>query len=171
MAQQRGVYPTVPDAYLAALGDRLAADGCETNWAEWEGTRVLVGRRSDKKARWFGTRVHLFTVAAAVPEIDAAILSDFTGWAMHYAKQHKGAGLPGSYGNVITVFPVLVGGTVHAAAKDWAQGRMRCLELAVASRPVVVDTGAAEVTLYRGKPLHGRMFVKHTLEKAHLYFW
>jgi len=170
MAQERGIRPTAPDAYLAALGDRLTADGCETDSAEWAGTRVLVGRRSDKKLSWFGTRVHLFTIAAAVPNVDVAILSDFTGWAMSYAKQHKGRGLPVSYGNVITVFPVLVGGAVHPAAKEWARADMRLMELAVASRPVVVDTSTAEVALYRGKPLHGRMFVKHTLEKADLYF-
>lgn len=130
----------------------------------------MVGRRSDKKARWFGTRVHMFTIAAAIPNVDVATLAGFTGWAMNYAKQHKGGGLPVSYGNVITVFPVLVGGAVHPAAKDWAREDLRLMELAVASRPVVVDTGAAEVALYRGKPLHGRMFVNHTLEKADLYF-
>jgi hypothetical protein len=170
MDEQRRLDPVAPGGYLSALGDRLTADGCETDWAEWEETQVLVGRRSDKKVRWFGTRVHLFTVAASVPEVSAAVLSDFTGWALHYAKQNKGAGLPVSYGNVLTVFPVLVGGTVQTAAKDWARENMRLMELAVAGRPVVVDTGAGDVTFYRGKPLHGRMFVKHTLEKADLYF-
>jgi hypothetical protein len=155
---------------MAALADRLTADGCETNWAEWEGTRVLVGRRSDKKARWLGTRVHLFTVAAEMPSVSAQNLYDFTGWAMHYAKRHKGSRLPVGYGNVITVFPVIIGASVHPAAKDWAREDMRLSEMAVAARPVVVDTRAAEVTLYRGKPMHGRMFVKHILEKADLYF-
>jgi hypothetical protein len=155
---------------VAELADRLIADGCETTWAEWEGRRTLIGRRSDKKVQWFGTRVHMFTVAAAVPSVDVTSLSDFTGWAMQYAKQHKGKGLPVSYGNVITVFPVLVGASADPAAKEWATQDMRLLELAVASRPVVIDTGAAEVSLFRGKRLHGRMFVKHTLEKADLYF-
>ena len=170
MTQQGEPHLTTPDTYITALAERLAADGCETEGAEWQGGRVLVGRRSDKSARWGWTRVHLFTVAAGMPEVDAEALFGFTRWAMQYAKEHKGGGLPLSYGNVITVFPVLVGGTVHPAAKDWAREDVRVAELAVAARPVVVDTHTAEVALYRGKPLHGRMFAKHILDKADLYF-
>ncbi|MFD3538659.1 levansucrase [Streptomyces sp. NPDC058662] len=158
-----------PGAYLSALSDRLAADGCSTAWTEWEGTPVLVGRRSDMRAMWFGTRVHLFTVAAELPEAGARELADFTGWAMSYAKRNKG-GLPVGYGSVISVFRVLAAATVHPDGKAWARADARLLELSVAARPVVVDTRSGEASLYRGKPMHGRMFVKHILAKADAYF-
>ncbi|MFD3936631.1 hypothetical protein ACFWSF_22960 [Streptomyces sp. NPDC058611] len=38
------------------------------------------------------------------------------------------------------------------------------------ARPVAVDTGTGEVFLYRGRPMHGRIFVQHVLTKADLYF-
>lgn len=170
MTQPRDPQPDAPGAYLTALAERLRADGCRTDRADWQGRPVLVGTRSDKKVRWFGTRVHLLTVAAELPDVGARELADFTAWAMGYAKQNKGGTLPVGYGSVISVFPVLVGGTVRPEAKAWARQDVRLLELAVAARPVAVDTGAGEVALYRGKPMHGRVFVKHVLAKADLYF-
>lgn len=154
--------------YLDGLAGRLSADGCTTAWAEWEGTRALVGWRSDKRVRWMGTRVYLVTAAAEVPEVDAGNLAEFTSWAVRYAKHSLGAGGAG-YGSVFTMLPVLAGPTVRPAAKAWARETSRVFELALAARPVAVDTRTSEVTFYRGKSMHGRMFVKHLLQKADLY--
>ncbi|MEU3795800.1 levansucrase [Streptomyces fructofermentans] len=170
MTQQQDPPPAASGDYIASLADRLAADGCDTDWTQWEGSRVLVGRRSDKRAGWMWTRVHMFTIAAAVPEVGTENLSRFTSWAMHYAKEHKSGRMPVGSGNVITVFPVLVGDSVLPEAKNWAREDMRFIDLSIAARPVAVDARGAGATLYRGRPLHGRMFVKHTLAKADLYF-
>ena len=63
-------------SYVASVGARLAADECRTWWEDWAGVPVLVGRRADFKWRWMGTKLHLFTVAAAVPEITIPIVAD-----------------------------------------------------------------------------------------------
>ena len=44
------------DSYLAGLRERLAADGSVVTGTTWRDRPVLIGSRSDRKARWFGTK-------------------------------------------------------------------------------------------------------------------
>ncbi|MEI5101859.1 hypothetical protein RB200_29280 [Streptomyces sp. PmtG] len=174
MTQQRrdGAAPAdAATAYLTAFHDRLAADGCEVTAASWRGHRVVVGSRSDRKARWFGTKVEVFALAAAVPDVDHLGIAAFTGWALDRAKDLR-SGLPGAR-NAAMVLPALVSESVQPSASDWAGQDARLLGATVIGRPVTVETpvrGAARVTLYRGGTVYGGMFTRHVLEKAAAYY-
>ncbi|MER7688950.1 hypothetical protein [Streptomyces sp. NPDC097610] len=92
MTQQRtdGVLSAdAANAYLEALRERLATDGCGGTATTWRDYRVVIGSRSDRRVRWFGTKVELFVLAAAVPQVDDASTAEFTGWAMDYVKSRR----------------------------------------------------------------------------------
>ncbi|WP_329223605.1 hypothetical protein OG352_39475 [Streptomyces sp. NBC_01485] len=159
------------NAYLEALRERLTADGSGVTATTWRGYPVMIGSRSDRKARWFGTKVELFVLAAAVPEVDKAVMAEFTGWAMDYVKSLR-SGLPGAR-NAAMVLPALVGGSVQRSARDWAAMDARVLGTSLVGRPVTVETsasGVTRITMYRGRVMYGGMFTRHVLEKAALYF-
>ncbi|MFF2189129.1 hypothetical protein [Streptomyces sp. NPDC058155] len=174
MTQQRtdGTPSAEPaTAYLEALRGRLTADGCRVTATTWDDHQVVIGSRSDRKARWFGTKVQLFVLAAAVPQADDAVLADFTGWAMEYAGDLRG-GLPGAR-NALMVLPTLISADVRPSATEWAARDARILGTTVIARPVVVQTptpGAGRATMYRGGVVWGGMFTTHVLEKASLYY-
>jgi hypothetical protein len=155
-------------AYLASVESRLAADGCVTRWEDWAGVPVLVGRRADFRLRWMATKLHLFTVAAVVPEITVSAISGFTEQVMKYAKDTKG-GLPVGLQNGVGAFPVLVSDRVDPAAVRWAEEQQR-IKFACMTRPVVVDSARQYVGMYRGKPALGRVYASHFIEKGTRYF-
>ncbi|MEU1535345.1 hypothetical protein [Streptomyces fagopyri] len=163
--------PTAEAAtYLAALQERLTADGCTLTSPHWNDHPVVAGYRSDRKVRWFGTKAELFVFATAVPAIDTATLGDFATWSMQYAKSLRG-GIPGAR-NAALVLPALVSGDVRPEAAQWAAQDARILDTTLISRPITVETVPAGIrtTMYRGRTLWGGMFTSHVLEKAALYF-
>ncbi|MET7699883.1 levansucrase [Streptomyces sp. NPDC005485] len=158
-----------PQAYLASVQSRLTADGCETRWEDWAGVPVLVGRRADFRMSWMATRLHLFTVAAAVPEITVPAIEGFTDQVMKYAKDNKG-GLPVGLQNGIGAFPLLVSDRVDPAAVHWAEAQQR-IKFACMTRPVVVDSTQQYVGMYRGKPALGRVYASYFIQKGSQYFF
>jgi hypothetical protein len=157
-------------AYLAALQERLTGDGCAVTSLHWKDQPVVIGRRGDRKARWFGTKTELFVLAAAVPEIDLATLAGFTGWSMSYAKSVR-KGIPG-FRNAAMVIPALVSGRVQPEAARWATEDARVVGATLIGRPVAVETwpGGVRVAMYTGQVPVGGLFTRHVLEKAALYF-
>ena len=79
---------------------------------------MVIGSRSDRRVRWFDTKVELFVLATAVPEVDSASMADFTGWAMDYVKSLR-SGLPGAR-DAAMILPALASGSVQPSARDWA---------------------------------------------------
>lgn len=154
--------------YLAFVEARLAADGCAPRWHDWGGAPVLIGRRADFRVRWMATRLHLFTVAAAVPEITPAVIETFTRHALQYAKDTKG-GLPLGFQTGVAVFPVLCSALVHPHAMAWAQEKQRT-QFACCARPVVVDLTHRHIGVYRGTPALGWIYAPHLRRKTDLYF-
>ncbi|MCZ4124807.1 levansucrase [Streptomyces sp. H39-S7] len=157
-----------PRNYLTAVESRLATDGCKPEWQDWSGVRVLVGRRSDFKLRWAATNLHVFTIAAAVPEISVGTIDTFTSQALGFAKKNKG-GLPVGMQTGVAVFPVLISERVDPAAVAWAEEKQRN-QFACFARPVVVDTARHYVGLFRGKPVLGRIYASHLTGKGQRYF-
>ncbi|BBC33518.1 Levansucrase [Streptomyces graminofaciens] len=156
-------------AYLSALEARLAADQCRTWWEDWAGAPVLIGRRADFKWRWAGTKLHLFTVAAAVPEITIPTIETFTEQVLAYAKKTKG-GLPLGLQTGIGAFPLLVSDRVDPAAVRWAEAQQRN-KWACMARPVVVDSAHQYVGSYRGTPAIGMAYSSYFEQKAMRYFY
>ncbi|QFQ97695.1 levansucrase [Streptomyces phaeolivaceus] len=153
-------------AYLASVAARLATDGCQTWWEDWGGVPVLIGRRADFRLRWLG-KMHLFTMAIAVPEITMATIGTFTFQAMEYAKRIKG-GLPAGVQTGIGIFPVLVSDRVDPAAMQWAEAQARH-DWGIMARPVVVDSARQYVGICRRKGFVGRAYASHMLKKGTLY--
>ncbi|MFF9346199.1 levansucrase [Streptomyces sp. NPDC014734] len=154
--------------YLAGVEGRLAADGCAPRWEDWGGVPVLVGRRADFRLRWAATNLHLFTVAAAVPEVSLPVVEAFTTQVLTYARKNKG-GLPVGMQTGVASFPVLVSDRVDPAAMAWAEEKQRN-QFACFARPVVVDSARGHVGMYRGKPAVGRAYAAHLIEKGGRYF-
>ncbi|MFI5943031.1 hypothetical protein ACIBCB_22635 [Streptomyces uncialis] len=158
-------------AYLEAVRGRLTADGCSVTKATWGDHQVVLGSRSDRKARWMGTKAELFVLAAAVPEVDARSLAGFTEWAMAFARSVR-TGVAGAR-NAASVLPALISGSVQPEAVNWAAADARLLGATVIGRPITVEVlapGSARVTVYQGRPMYGGMFTGHVLEKAARYF-
>ena len=129
--------------------------------------RQPVGR----KARWFGTKAELFVLAASVPGVGQALLTEYTGWALDYAKNLRG-GLAGAR-NATLILPALVTGNAQPDARTWAAKDARVLGTSLIGRPITVETsgsGVTRVSMYRGGSMYGGMFTGHVLEKAALYF-
>ncbi|MFE2533364.1 levansucrase [Streptomyces sp. NPDC059371] len=160
---------SAPGTYLTFVERQLTADGCATRWEDWAGVPVLVGRRAEFRMRWMGTKLHLFTVAAVVPEITVQAISGFTDQVMKYAKDTKG-GLPVGFQNGIGAFPLLVSDRVDPAAVQWAEAQQR-VKFACMTRPVVVDSSRQYVGMYRGKPVLGRVYASYFNEKSSRYFY
>ncbi|MET7940447.1 levansucrase [Streptomyces sp. NPDC005302] len=159
---------SAPGAYLAFVQGRLTEDGCATRWEDWAGVPVLVGRRAEFRMSWMATKLHLFTVAAAVPEITVPVVAAFTDQVMQYAKDTKG-GLPVGLQNGVGAFPLLVSDRVDPAAVQWAEAQQR-IKFACMTRPVVVDSSRQYVGMYRGKPTLGRVYASYFIEKGTRYF-
>ncbi|WP_340559756.1 levansucrase [Streptomyces sp. GSL17-111] len=162
------MYTDPHHAFLASVEQRLAADGCAPHWDDWGGAPVLVGRRTDFRWGWMATKLHLFTVATAVPEITLPLVERFTQDAMAYAKQHRGS-MVTDFRNGAAVLPVLVSPRVEPAAMAWAEqdqrSRMSCF-----ARPVVVDTTHGYIGYFRGSAMMGLVYSDHLLRKAAQYF-
>ncbi|WP_149824790.1 levansucrase [Streptomyces tailanensis] len=156
-------------AYLASVAARVAADECRTWWEDWAGVPVFVGRRADFRWRWMATKLHLFTVAAAVHEITIPTIETFTDQVMAYAKKTKG-GLPAGLQTGIAVFPLLVSDRVDPAAVRWAEAQQRN-KWACMARPVVVDSTQQYVGTYRGTPAIGMAYSSYLERKAASYFY
>ncbi|MFJ9629209.1 hypothetical protein ACIRU8_16055 [Streptomyces sp. NPDC101175] len=159
------------DAYLAGLRERLISDGTVVTATAWRELPVTIGSRSDRKARWFGTKAELFVYATAVPEVDQELLAAYTGWALDYTKNLR-TGLS-SARNAALILPALVTANAQPAARTWAAKDGRLLGRSLIGRPITVETsgtGVTRVTMYRGGSMYGGMFTRHVLEKAALYF-
>lgn len=154
-------------SYIDATEARLKADGCEVSTDNWSGTPVLIGYRSDFRLQWIATKLHLFTIVAAVPSVTAASLEAFTTATMDYALARKGQ-LRGLQSGV-AVLPCMVSTNVEPAAIAWAQEKQR-LRFACMARPVVVDPTRGVIGCFRGNSALGRVYSGHLRGKLNLYF-
>ena len=153
-----------PQDYIRELIERLEADGCDPRW-DTTAAPYLLGYRKDLRAL---SRLHLFTIAAVVPEVSLAGLEQFTEFAMDTALRRK-KGLPRGLQSGVGVFPVLISDRVEPAAAKraavWQRTRFACL-----GRPTVVDTGQRTVSAYRGRPFAGLVYAPYLRQKSTQYF-
>ena len=156
-----------PQEYMAALVERLRADGDEPQW-ETAGPPCLLGHRTDFRLQWMATRMHLFTVAAVVPEVTVGALEEFADFAIDTALARK-KGLPRGLQTGIGVFPALISDRVDPAAVQRAM-KWQKMRFAVIGRPTVVDTANRVVGAYRGTPIAGALYAPYLRRKNELYF-
>jgi hypothetical protein len=138
--------------YLTAMRSRLTADGCTVQDISLGPVAAMAGYRGNLLPQMMFSKIHLFTVAAAVQDVGAFAVEDFTRRAGEYGKVTKG-GMRGMQSG-IAVFAVLVGTRVHPEAVQ-AATRPATVEFAVRTQPVVVDLSAGLVHTFRGRQLWG----------------
>lgn len=154
------------DAYLKSLRDRLSADGCTVQDESLDSIAALVGYRRDFLPQMMFSRIHLFTIAAAVAEVNAFAVEDFTQRVGTYAKNAKGA-MRGAQSGV-TAFAVLVSDRVYPDAIQVA-ARPAHIQFAVRIQPVVVDLAAGTVHTFRGRQFWGFAMNGHLRRKLNRY--
>lgn len=153
--------------YLRGAADRLAGDGCEVRTEQLNGRAVTIGYRSDFRLRWMATKLHLFTVIAAVPMVRQPDLEAFTDIVFDYVDERKGQ-LRGMQTG-IAVFPCMVSTRVDPAATAWAEAQQRT-RFAMLARPVLVDAFASRAACFRGTPTLGFIYAGHLRQKLATYF-
>ncbi|MET8831488.1 hypothetical protein ABZX40_37335 [Streptomyces sp. NPDC004610] len=161
---------TSAPAYLAALRARLEADHCAVSSTHWHGHEVVVGERTDRKARWLGSGARIFVHAAAVPVVDEAALAEFSDWAMA-AAGHRISGISVAF-DAGLVLPALISADVRPAAAQWAAREHRVRGMTVVGRPiaVAVTEHGPRTAMFRGRGVAKAMFAGHVRDKAALYF-
>jgi len=112
--------------------------------------------------------MHLFTVAAVVPEVTVGGLEEFTAFALDVALARK-KGLPRGLHTGVGVLPALISDRVDPAAVRRAMNWQK-LRFAVMGRPTVVDTANRVVGAYRGMPVAGMLYAPYLGRKNELYF-
>ena len=148
--------------YIAETRQRLAGDGSVVSDETLPSGAVLVGYQSQFKIKWGATKLHLFTIVAAVPEATAGGFDLLVRESLAYAKREKGQ-LRGLQTGV-AVIPALVGATAHPNARAAAEGRPP-KEFAAMALPAIVDLAAGQVYSYQGKILIGAIYAGFLRER------
>jgi hypothetical protein len=154
-----------PDEYVAGMGERMAADGCEVFQDRIGNHGMLVGQRKDFLPAAL-SRLHLITAALVLPAVSGADVVQFASDVSQYAKQRTGAMLGLQSG--IGAFSVIVSGHVGPDAIEAALAKPR-LQFAVRVQSVVVDTGAGVAHTFTGRQVVGYAFNGHLRRKRELY--
>jgi hypothetical protein len=154
------------DAYLKALRNRLIADGCTVQDGFLGPVATIAGYRSNFLPQMMFSKIHLFTVAAAIDEVGGFAVEDFTQRVGKHGKDTKGAMRGAQSG--IAAFAVLVSNRVHPDAAAIAT-RPAKIQFAVRTQPVVVDLSTGTVHTFRGRQLWGFALNGYLRRKLNLY--
>ncbi|KAA1418560.1 hypothetical protein F0U44_08610 [Nocardioides humilatus] len=154
-----------PEEYVAATGQRMAADGCEVGPDQVGRMPALVGIRKDFLAIAL-SRIHLVTAVAAFPQVTYTEVHGFTSDVSAYAKQRTGAlrGLQSGVG----AFAVLVSDQVAPEAIAAATAKPK-IEFATEVRPAVVDLSTGVVHAFTGSKFFGAALNGHLRRKLQAY--
>ena len=149
--------------YIEQTVGRLGDEGNEIIRIQFENGPVTVGFRSVFRSRWL-TNFDLFTVLADCPEAGEASLSRLATQSLEYALRNRSQLLGMRNSTALTVFPVLVAGSVNAGAKANALARPPKLVGAFLF-PAIIDLAANEIYSFTGKVVWGSLYVKWQRER------
>ncbi|WP_410587436.1 hypothetical protein [Amycolatopsis sp. lyj-23] len=150
-----------PEQYLGAMAERIQRAGGRLNTVPIGPATAVVGLFTESVLL---STLNYCVVAAAVPEVSAAALYDFTG----RATQHARANLVGTMGLTATsvVIAGLVGGRVHPDAAQAASAKSGN-QFGGETRMVAVDLSAGQLHAFVGgkfwgAAMHGSINAKLT---------
>ncbi|MGW4058901.1 hypothetical protein ACWEGE_11505 [Amycolatopsis sp. NPDC004747] len=138
-----------PEQYLGAMAERIQRAGGRLNTVQIGPATAVVGLFTESVLL---STMNYCVVAAAVPEVTAAALYDFTG----RATQHARANLVGSVGwtAASVVIAGLVGGRVYPDAAQAASAKSGN-QFGGETRMVAVDLSAGQLYAFVGGKLWG----------------
>ncbi|WP_206784194.1 hypothetical protein [Amycolatopsis sp. MtRt-6] len=138
-----------PEQYLGAMAERIQRSGGRLNTVQIGPATAVVGLFTESVML---STMNYCVVAAAVPEVSAAALYDFTG----RATQHARANMVGSMGwtAASVVIAGLVGGRVYPDAAQAASAKSGN-QFGGETRMVAVDLSAGQMYAFVGGKLWG----------------
>ncbi len=150
-----------PEQYFGAMAERIQRAGGLLNTVQIGPATAVVGLFTEAVLL---TKMNYCVIAAAVPEVSAAALYDFTGRATQYAR----ANLQGTLGWTATsvVIAGLVGHRVHPDAAQAASAKSGN-QFGAETRMVAVDLTAGQLHAFVGgkfwgAAMHGSINAKLT---------
>jgi hypothetical protein len=120
---------------------------------------VVVGRQSWFRWRWFATRLHVFVVVFAVPDLSADRAEELTAAAQDYAVTHKG-GLPRGIQTGTATVAVFVTEQADPGVRDWFEQAPKH-RFAALRFPVLVELSDGKLAYFRGRMRIGRVYLSH----------
>jgi hypothetical protein len=154
------------ESCLEAVRARLATDGCTVTAEHLGSTPVTVGYKAQFKAL---TKMHIFTVAAAVERVDETAVRSFTDAVTQLARNRKGQWRGAQSG--VLVLPILIASVVDPSAivltaKPY---RLHLDGFAVMANPAIVDATSGAVHTFRGRRIWGYVYNGMIKKKLALY--
>lgn len=144
-----------PDAYLQAVSQMLTNDGNSVATVQLPSFNAVIGYQSSFKWRWLATKLHLFTVAVYIPELNASLYAQAIHEAADYAIKMKGKMRGFQSGVAVTVIiatQAVDTETITISSSRPAKG------FAKLTTPVVVDLLQAKTYMYTGKVVWGAVY-------------
>jgi hypothetical protein len=147
-----------PEA-LERLDHALALGGFETRSVDIAGHGALVGRRSDFRWRWFGTRLHTFVVVFTLADLPKALADELTEAAQQYSIDEKG-GLPRGFQTGVATIPVFVINGADDETREWFRVKPKP-RFASVRFPVLVELKNPTPAHFEGQMMIGRVYLGH----------
>ena len=138
-----------PEQYLGAMAERIQRAGGRLNSVQIGPATAVVGLFTEQVLL---TTMNYCVIAAAVPEVSAAALYDFTGRATQHARANLSGTMGWTAGSV--VIAGLVGGRVYPDAAQAASAKSGN-QFGGETRMVAVDLSAGQLYAFVGGKLWG----------------
>jgi hypothetical protein len=138
-----------PEQYLGAMADRIQRAGGRLNSVQIGPATAVAGLFTEQVLL---TTMNYCVIAAAVPEVSAAALYDFTGRATQHARANLTGTMGWTAGSV--VIAGLVGGRVYPDAAQAASAKSGN-QFGGETRMVAVDLSAGQLYAFVGGKLWG----------------
>lgn len=151
-----------PQVFLEAVQQKLSADGAQVTSVQLPSTQAVIGYTSQFRWKWFATKLHLFTVAVYVPDLNAAVYTQLVKEATDYAyaNRSKFHGLQvGLATNVIIATRAVDTETTTIASNRPPKGFAKLTSTAV------VNLVTAETHTYNGKIVWGSAYTSWLRER------
>jgi hypothetical protein len=143
------------DDYVRMVAERLRGDGASVSWEDLSSGSALVGSKSQFRWRWAASKVNLFTVISAVPNVTASSLETYANEVLDFGVKKKGKfrGLQNGVGAI----PALVSSDVEPEAIGTAKNTL-IRHFGAFAWPVVVDLEAGRVYRHEGSVRIGGVY-------------
>lgn len=160
-------YPEVmsSDQFLHAMAARLQADGATVGTGQLAHGPALVGLKSQFKWRWMATKLHLFTVAVAVPLATRPLLEQFSHDALTFGNEQKGS-LRGLQVGVAAI-PILVAQAVDPSGAEYARTQL-IRKFGALAWPAIFDLSTGTVHSHQGAVMIGGIYAGYLRQQTAL---
>lgn len=154
-----------PDEYLRGVSERLRAGEASITTETFRGVPAVVGYRAEFRLRWLATKLNLFVIVLAQPEVSADGMKSFSSEALDFANSQKGRfrGLQ----NGVAALAVQVGSDIHSDAVEFAENTI-VKRFSAFAWPAVVDLSSGKVHRHQGRVPIGGIYAQWMRQQTDL---